>query len=67
MPAREQIRRFRELAQEAEAMACGVPSRRLQEAWEKIARDWRELADELEQSLDAPNAPLLRQGPGAGC
>ncbi len=58
LPLREQADRYRELAVEAESMARGMPLPRLKDAWLKIARDWRELAGEIERSTDPATGTL---------
>jgi hypothetical protein len=54
LPLHEQAAHYRELAVEAETMARGMPLPRLREAWLKIARDWRELAGEIDRSAEPP-------------
>ena len=52
LPLHEQAERYRALAVEAESMARGMPLPRLKDAWLKIARDWRELAGEIDRSAE---------------
>ena len=69
LPLREQAAQYKELAVEAEAMARGMPLPRLKDAWLKIARDWRELAGEIDRSIEPPNdaideAPMAHRSCG---
>jgi hypothetical protein len=50
---RERAARYRELALKAEAAGAHVQTETMRVAWEKIARDWNELALEVERHLDS--------------
>jgi len=56
IPPPERLKRYQELAAEAEAFAATMISQGRREAYLKIAYHWRELAANLEESMRAPKA-----------
>jgi hypothetical protein len=56
LPPPERLKRYREIATEAEALAGRVISSRLRDGYLTIARRWRELAEQLEKSMRGSEA-----------
>lgn len=54
----ERAARYRELAARAEAAAAHGQTEGLRAGWQKIARDWAELALEVERRLQTPECGL---------
>lgn len=54
LPPPDRLKRFRELAAEAEAFAATMKTQALRDGYLKIARRWTELASQLETSMHHP-------------
>lgn len=56
LPLPERLKRIRELAVEAEAFAAAMLTPELRDSYLRIARHWRDMASQLENSANAEQA-----------
>jgi len=56
LPPPERLKRFRELSEDAKAVAHKMITPKLRDGYLNIARSWDELADQLEKSMHTGEA-----------